>query len=47
MDSKKVAKTVKGEIIASICAYPNKDFSREVDKLGLLEFKASKSFNSI
>ena len=47
MDFKKVAKTVKGEIIASICAYPNKSVSREVGKLGLLEFMAPKSFNSI
>ena len=47
MDSKNVAKIVKGEIIASNCAYPNKNVSREVGKLGLLEFMASKSFNSI
>ena len=40
MDFKKVAKTVKGEIIASTCAYPNKIVSREVGKLGLLEFMA-------
>ena len=47
MDSKNVAKVVKGEIIASNCAYPNKNVSREVGRLGLLEFMASKSFNSI
>ena len=47
MDFKKVAKTVKGKIIASNCAYPNKIVSREVGKLGLSEFMASKSFNSI
>ena len=47
MDHKKVAKSVQGEIISSIRAYPNKSISREVGRLGLLEFMASKSFNSI
>ena len=47
IDFKEVAKAVKGKIIASISAYPNKIIYREVGKLGLLELMASKSFNSI
>ena len=47
MDHKKGAKSVKGEIISSIRAYPNKSISREVGRLSLLQFMASKSFNSI
>ena len=39
--------TVKGEIICSVRAYPRKKISTEVRRLGLLEFMASKSFNSI
>ena len=39
--------TVRGEIIASIRAYPYKKISHEVGKLGLMEFMASQQINSI
>ena len=41
LDFDKVKNVVKGEIIASITAYSNKNLSREIGKLGLLEFFAS------
>ena len=47
MDHLKVAKIVNGEIIFIVKAYPWKKISTEVRRLGLLEFMASKSFNSI
>ena len=47
MDFIKVAKVVKGEIITSIKAYPNKPISRVIGRLGLIDFMASNSFNSI
>ena len=47
MDHLKVAKLVKGEIISSVRAFSRKKISTEVRRLGLLEFMASKSFNSI
>ena len=42
-----VSNSVKGELIASIRAYPNKKISHEVGKLGLMEFMASQQINSI
>ena len=41
-----VSKKVKGEILASIGAYPHKKISNEVGRLGLMEFMASKQINS-
>ena len=41
LDFEKVTKVVKGEIIASITAYSNKNLSREIGKLGLMDFLAS------
>ena len=38
---------VRGEIIASIVAYPYKKISTEIGKLGLMEFMASQQINSI
>ena len=37
----KVKNVVKGEIIASITAYSNKNLSREIGKLGLMDFLTS------
>ena len=41
LDYEKVKNVVKGEIIASITAYSNKNLSREIGKLGLMDFLAS------
>ena len=41
-----VSKKVKGEILASIGAYPHKKISHEVGRLGLMEFMASQQINS-
>ena len=41
LDFEKVKNVVKGEIIASITAYSNKNLSREIGKLGLRDFLAS------
>ena len=43
----KSSKIIQGEIISNIRAYPNNSISREVGRLGLLEFTDSKSFSSI
>ena len=42
-----VSNKVRGEIIASIGAYPYKKISTEIGKLGLMEFMASQQINSI
>ena len=42
-----VSNTVRGELIASIRAYPHKNISHEVGKLGLMDFMASQQINSI
>ena len=41
-----ISKKIKGEIIASIGAYPHKRISHEVGRLGLMEFMASQQINS-
>ena len=41
LDFDRVKNVVRGEIIASITAYSNKNLSREIGKLGLREFLAS------
>ena len=41
LDFDRVKNMVKGEIIASITAYSNKNLSREIGKLVLMEFLAS------
>ena len=41
IDFKRVTKIVKGYIIASITVYSNKILSREIGKLGLMDFLAS------
>ena len=47
IDFERVTKIVKGEIIASIKAYSNKVLSREIGKLGLMEFLASQPVTGI
>ena len=47
MDFERVRKIVKGEITASIRAYSNKSLSREIGKLGLMEFLASQYITGI
>ena len=41
IDFDRVTKIVKGEIVASCNAYSNKNLSREIGRLGLLEFMSS------
>ena len=41
IDFDRITKIVKGEVIASCIAYSNKNLSREIGRLGLLEFLAS------
>ena len=41
IDFDRVTKIVKGEIVASCKAYSNKKLSREIGRLGLIEFMAS------
>ena len=41
IDFDRTAKIVKGEVVASCNAYSNKNLSREIGRLGLLEFLAS------
>ena len=41
MDFDRTTKIVKGEVVASCNAYSNKNLSREIGRLGLLEFLAS------
>ena len=41
MDFERTKRIVKGEVVASINAYSNKNLSREIGRLGLLEFLAS------
>ena len=41
LDFDRVKNIVRGEIIANITAYSNKNLSREIGKLGLREFLAS------
>ena len=47
IDFERVTTIVKGEIIASIKAYSNKVLSREIEKLGLMDFLASKPVTGI
>ena len=41
MDFDRTTRIVKGEVVASINAYSNKNLSREIGRLGLLDFLAS------
>ena len=41
MDYERTKRTVKSEVVASINAYSNKNLSREIGRLGLLDFLAS------
>ena len=41
IDFDRTTKIVKGEVVASCNAYTNKNLSREIGRLGLLEFLAS------
>ena len=41
IDFDRVTKIVKGEVVASCNAYSNKNLSREIGRLGLIEFMAS------
>ena len=41
IDFDRIVKIVKGEVVASCNAYSNKNLSREIGRLGLLEFLAS------
>ena len=41
IDFDRITKIVKGEVVASCIAYSNKNLSREIGRLGLLEFLAS------
>ena len=47
MDFEQVRKIVKGEIISSIKAYSNKSLSREIGRLGLMEFLAPQHVTGI
>ena len=47
LDFDKIKLTVKSEIIASINAYSNKNLSREIGRLGLVDFLASKPVTGI
>ena len=47
LDFERITSTVKREITASINAYSNKNLSREIGRLGLLEFLASQPVTGI
>ena len=47
LDFGRITLTVKREITASINAYSNKNLSREIGRLGLLDFLASKPVTGI
>ena len=47
IDFDRVTKIIKVEIVASCEAYSNKNLSREIGKLGLMEFLASKPATGI
>ena len=47
LDFERTKITVKREVIASINAYSNKNLSREIGRLGLLDFLASQPVTGI
>ena len=47
IDFDRVTKIVKGEIVASCMAYSNKNLSREIGRLGLIDFMASQPVTGI